>query len=87
MKALGYSQMRINNSIDKLKSKMTLLKNELESELNRIESYKESGKDYIPNESGVVQDMGSGIDNLCGRIGALYEMKERLEGEENNGES
>lgn len=82
MRTLGYSQMRINNSIDKLKAKMKLLKSELDMEIDKIEKFQENGMDYKPNDCGIVQGLGFEIDNLCGRIGALYEMREQLEGEE-----
>jgi len=82
MKALEKTQMKINNSTEQLESKLELLKSFIDKELNRIEVSKKNSEDYKPNSAGIVQSMGIDIDNLCGRLTALYEMREILENEQ-----
>lgn len=82
MKAFKKNQMRIDNSIEQLRKKLILLRNELDGELKKIDECKEKGKDYRPNEAGIIQVDGNKIDNICGKIAGLYEMRDILQDEE-----
>ncbi len=50
----------------------------LSNELKMMKKHKEIGKIYKPNELGIIQSAGYSIDNLCGRLGSLLNIKEHL---------
>jgi len=80
MNNLELNQMKIDGATERLVSSIENLMNRLNEELDMIKINKEKGLDYQPNSLGIVQDKGREIDNLCGRLGGLYEMKSILDG-------
>lgn len=82
MNNLELNQIKIDGATEKLVSSMENLRDRLNQELEMIKLHKEkrSGTEYQPNSLGIVQDKGCEIDNICGRLGGLYEMKEILDG-------
>lgn len=60
--------------LDQLKS----LECTLRSEIQNIEK----NEDYCPNSLGIIQSQGSRIDNLCGKLTVLKDMKEGIQIEE-----
>lgn len=68
--------IKIKGTRNKLISRINSLKNELEYVLDMMEK----NPNYKPNSLGIVQFNGQEIDNLCGRMGALQEMKDVISG-------
>lgn len=68
--------IKIKGTKDKLISKINSLKDNLEYVLDMMDKNPE----YKPNSLGIVQFDGQEIDNLCGRLGGLQEMKDVISG-------
>jgi hypothetical protein len=80
MNNLELNQMKIDGAMEKLENNIESLMNQLRTELETLRILKEKGIEYKPNFLGIVQDKGREIDNICGRLGGLYEMKSILDG-------
>ena len=68
-------EVKIEQSRKKLIDRIESLRNRLDIELKQISGL----ENYHPNELGIVQSLGQEIDVLCGKLGALYEMKDVME--------
>lgn len=69
--------IKIKGTRNKLISKINSLKDNLDYVLDMMEK----NPNYKPNSLGIVQFDGQEIDNLCGRLGGLQEMKDVIIGE------
>jgi hypothetical protein len=69
----------INSTVRRLESDMEMLMKDLQNELKQIKDCREHGVQYKPNTLGIVQGQAFAIDNLCGRLGALLNIKEYLD--------
>lgn len=68
-------EVKIEQSRKNLIDRIESLRNRLDIELKQIGGL----ENYYPNELGIVQSLGQEIDVLCGKLGALYEMKDVME--------
>lgn len=68
-------EVKIEQSRKNLIDRIESLRNRLDIELKQISGL----ENYYPNELGIVQSLGQEIDVLCGKLCALYEMKDVME--------
>lgn len=79
MDNLELNEMKIKETEEKLVSSIKKLRDKLNRELEQIKACESMKQEYRPNKLGVVQEKGQEIDNLCGRLGGLYEMRDILD--------
>lgn len=72
--------MKIKATINQIERKLEILERTLHDEREKLYWYHEGAKEYKPNSLGIIQGLGAEIDNLCGKIGALYEVKDVITG-------
>ena len=68
--------IKIKATIKKIENKLKILDDVLKEERKVLYWYLEGVADYKPNALGIIQNLGSEIDNLCGRLGALYDARD-----------
>lgn len=72
--------MKIKATINQIERKLEILEKILQEEREKLHWYYEGAREYKPNSLGIIQGLGTEIDNLCGKIGALYEVKDVVTG-------
>lgn len=58
-----------------LEKKLEYLVSDLQSEIEYIKSCKSKKLDYRPNATGIIQGKAQDIDNICGKISTLSDIR------------